>query len=132
MTDTIADYLTRIRNGQKAHHRIIDIPSSNLKKRITEILFDKGYIKAYKFEETESNQGNIKIALKYNSVTDDPIIRKLERVSKLGRRRFVKARQLPRVLNGLGIAIISTSHGVMTNKEALEKKLGGEVVCYVY
>ncbi len=130
-TDTIADYLTRIRNAVKAGHKVVEIPASNLKKRITEILFDKGYILSYKFID-EKPQGKIKIALKYHPVTKTPAIKNLERVSKPGLRKYVDSKNIPRVLNGLGIAILSTSKGVMTDKEARAQKVGGEVICYVY
>ncbi len=129
-TDPIADYLTRIRNGVMAKHRVVEIPSSNLKKEMTRILFEKGYILNYKFEDNEV-QGVIKIALKYHPVTKVPAIRTLERVSKPGLRKYVNARELPRVLNGLGIAIISTSDGLMTDKEAKRMNVGGEVLCYI-
>tara|TARA_B100000902_G_C27115541_1_gene815856 strand:- start:6 stop:401 length:396 start_codon:yes stop_codon:yes gene_type:complete len=129
-TDPIADYLTRIRNAQQAGHKVVDIPSSNMKKSITEILFDKGYILSYKFENDVNKQGNIKIALKYNSKI--PAIKKLIRVSKPGLRKYADNSNLPRVINGLGIAILSTSKGVVSDKEARELKVGGEVVCYVY
>ena len=129
-TDPIADYLTRIRNAQKAGHKIVDIPSSNMKKSITEILFDKGYILSYKFENDVNTQGNIKIALKYNSKT--PAIKKVIRISKPGLRKYANNTNLPRVINGLGIAILSTSKGVVSDKEARELKVGGEVICYVY
>ena len=131
MTDTIADYLTRVRNAIKANHRIVEIPSSNLKKEITKILFEKGYILSYKFEDS-TIQGSIKIALKYNPVNKQSAIKNLQRVSSPGLRQYAGATELPRVLNGLGIAIISTSKGVMTNKEAKAQKVGGEVLCYVY
>jgi len=131
MTDPIADYLTRIRNAQTANHRVLDIPASNLKKEITKVLFDKGYIQNYKFENV-GPQGNIKIALKYNPATKAPAIVKLERISKPGLRKYAGAAELPRVLNGLGIAIISTSKGIMTDKEARVQKIGGEVLCHVY
>jgi len=131
MTDTIADYLTRVRNAIRANHRIVEIPASNLKKEITKILFEKGYILSYKFEDS-TTQGNIKIALKYHPVTKQPAIRNLERVSTPGLRQYAGSTELPRVLNGLGIAIISTSKGVMTDKEAKTQKVGGEVLCYVY
>jgi small subunit ribosomal protein S8 len=131
MTDTIADYLTRVRNAIKANHRIVEIPSSNLKKEITKILFEKGYILSYKFENN-TTQGAIKIALKYHPVTKQPAIKNLERVSSPGLRKYTGSTNLPRVLNGLGIAILSTSHGVMTDKEAKAKKVGGEVLCFVY
>jgi ribosomal protein S8 len=130
-TDPIADYLTRIRNASNAGHRVVEIPASNLKKEITKILFDQGYILSYKFEENEI-QGVIKIALKYDKVTKEPVIRKIERVSTPGLRKYVSSTELPRVLNGLGIAIISTSKGVMTCKQARELKVGGEVICNVY
>jgi small subunit ribosomal protein S8 len=132
MTDPIADYLTRLRNAIKANHRIVEVPASNVKKEITKILFDKGYILNYKFEETENNQGNIKIALKYNPVTKLPAIKKLARVSRPGLRKYSGAGEIPRVLNGLGMAIVSTSHGMMTDKEARRNNLGGEVMCVVY
>lgn len=132
MTDPISDYLTRLRNAIKANHRIVDVPASNLKKEITKILFDKGYIANYKFEETENKQGSIKIALKYNSITKEAAIRKLVRISTPGLRRYANHETMPRVLNGLGVAIISTSKGVMTDKEARLLNVGGEVICYIY
>jgi small subunit ribosomal protein S8 len=131
MTDPISDYLTRVRNAIKANHRIVEIPSSNIKKEITKILFEKGYILNYKFDETENKQGVIKIALKYNPISKIPAIKTLIRVSKPGLRKFVDVDNLPRVLNGLGIAILSTSKGVMSNKEAKTLKVGGEVLCYI-
>lgn len=131
MTDPIADYLTRLRNAIKANHRVVEVPASNLKKEITRILFEKGYILNYKFVE-DGRQGIIKIALKYDPVNRVNSIKKLLRVSTPGLRRYVGYREMPRVLNGLGIAILSTSKGVMTNKEALDLKIGGEVICYVY
>ena len=130
-TDPIADYLTRIRNANNARHRIVEIPASKLKKEITKILFDQGFILSYKFEEG-TVQGTIKIALKYDKVTKEPIIRQIERASRPGLRKYAGADNLPRVLNGLGIAIISTSQGVMTGKKARELNIGGEVICYVY
>ncbi|MGB1020851.1 MAG: 30S ribosomal protein S8 [Flavobacteriaceae bacterium] len=131
-TDPIADYLTRIRNANSAGHRVVDIPSSNLKKEITKILFDQGYILSYKFEETTNHQGNIKIALKYDGQTKEPVIKKIQRISTPGLRQYRSADQLPRVLNGLGISIVSTSHGVMTGKQAAKENVGGELICYVY
>ena len=131
MTDPIADYLTRIRNAVMANHKVVEIPASNIKKDITRILFEKGYILNYKFEE-EGPQGNIKIALKYNPETKMPAIKSLERISKPGLRKYVDADNLPRVLNGLGVAILSTSSGVITDKEARSLNIGGEVLCYVY
>lgn len=130
ITDPIADYLTRIRNAVMANHRVVEIPASNLKKEITKILFDQGYILNYKFEE-DSKPGTIKIALKYHPVTKQSAITQIERISKPGLRRYVSSEKLPRVLNGLGIAIVSTSHGLMTDKEARSQKVGGEVICYV-
>ena len=130
-TDPIADYLTRIRNANNARHRIVEIPASKLKKEITKILFDQGFILSYKFEEG-TVQGTIKIALKYDKVTKEPIIRHIERASRPVLRKYAGADNLPRVLNGLGIAIISTSQGVMTGKKARELNIGGEVICYVY
>ena len=130
-TDPIADYLTIIRNANNARHRIVEIPASKLKKEITKILFDQGFILSYKFEEG-TVQGTIKIALKYDKVTKEPIIRHIERASRPGLRKYAGADNLPRVLNGLGIAIISTSQGVMTGKKARELNIGGEVICYVY
>ena len=130
-TDPIADYLTRIRNANNARHRIVEIPASKLKKEITKILFDQGFILSYKFEEG-TVQGTIKIALKYDKVTKEPIIRHIERASRPGLRKYAGADNLPRVLNGLGIAIISTSQGGMTGKKARELNIGGEVICYVY
>jgi small subunit ribosomal protein S8 len=131
-TDPIADYLTRIRNANSAGHRVVDIPSSNTKKEMTKILFDQGFILSYKFEETKNNQGNIKIALKYDSKTKDPVIKKLKRISSPGLRKYSASDNLPRVLNGLGISIISTSSGLMTGKQAEKQNVGGEVLCYVY
>ena len=131
MTDPIADYLTRLRNAISARHKVVEIPSSNLKKNITKILFDKGYILNYKFVDDEI-QGTIKIALKYHPETKQPAIRSLKRISSPGLRRYVGSEALPRVLNGLGIAIVSTSRGVMTDKEARNLNVGGEGLCYVY
>ncbi|PID87890.1 MAG: 30S ribosomal protein S8 [Bacteroidia bacterium] len=131
ITDTIADYLTRIRNAIMAGHRVVEIPASNLKKDITKILFEQGYILSYKFEE-DNKQGIIKIALKYHPKTKQPAIRKIERISTPGLRKYRSAKDLPRVLNGLGIAIVSTSKGVMTNKKAMLENVGGEILCYVY
>ena len=131
MTDTIADYLTRVRNAIRANHRIVEIPSSNLKKEITKVLFDKGYIANFKFEDN-GPQGIIKVALKYHPITKIPAIRSLARISKPGLRKYAGSTNLPRVLNGLGIAILSTSKGVMTDKEARAQNIGGEVLCYIY
>ena len=131
MTDPIADFLTRVRNAVKAGHRVIEIPASNIKKDITKILFDKGYILNYKFED-EGPQGTIKIALKYHPETKTPAIKKIQRISKPGLRKYTGGESLPRVLNGLGIAIISTSQGLMSDKEARKLNIGGEVLCYVY
>ena len=132
MTDPISDYLTRLRNAMKANHRIVEVPASTIKKEITKILLEKGYISNYKFEDTENNQGNIKVALKYHPVSKVPAIKSLRRVSKPGLRKYVGVEKLPRVINGLGIAIISTSKGMMTDKEARKENIGGEVICYVY
>ena len=131
MTDPIADFLTRLRNAIQAKHRVVEVSASNLKKDITKILFDQGYILNYKFEE-DGPQGSIKIALKYNPQSKVNAIKSLTRVSRPGMRKYTGYREMPRVINGLGIAIISTSKGVMTNKEAAELKIGGEVLCYVY
>ncbi len=131
VTDSIADFLTRIRNAQMAGHRIVEIPASNLKKRMTEILYSQGYILKYKFED-DSKQGVIKIALKYDNETRQPAIRDLQRVSRPGLRRYAKPADFVRVKNGLGVAILSTSQGVMTDKEAKAKNVGGEVLCYVF
>jgi small subunit ribosomal protein S8 len=131
MTDPIADYLTRVRNAIKAHHRIVEVPASNIKKDITKILFDQGYILNYKFEES-GPQGIIKIALKYSPEDKKPAIKSIQRVSRPGLRKYSGKQELPRVLNGLGVAIMSTSHGVMTEKEARNRGIGGEVICYVY
>ncbi|WP_081208853.1 30S ribosomal protein S8 [Salegentibacter sediminis] len=130
-TDPIADYLTRIRNAVAANHRVVEIPASNLKKEITKILFDQGYILSYKFDDSTA-QGVIKIALKYDKITKEPVIKEIQRISKPGLRKYAGANELPRILNGLGIAIVSTSHGVMTGKQAKAEKVGGEVLCYVY
>lgn len=130
-TDPISDYLTRIRNANSAGHRVVSIPASNLKKEITKILFDQGYILSYKFDDS-SVQGTIKIALKYNKETKESVIREIQRISKPGLRKYASSTELPRILNGLGIAIISTSSGVMTGKQAQAQNVGGEVLCYVY
>ena len=130
-TDPISDYLTRVRNAISANHRVVEIPASNLKKEITKILFDQGYILSYKFDDS-SVQGTIKIALKYTKETKEPVIKKLQRISKPGLRKYASSSELPRILNGLGIAIVSTSHGVMTGKQAKKENVGGEVLCYVY
>ncbi len=130
-TDPIADFLTRIRNASEAGLKTVDIPGSNIKRAMTQILFDQGYILNYKFEE-DNKQGIIKIALKYNMSTRVPAITKLQRASRPGLRKYSSAEEMPRVLNGLGIAIVSTSRGVITDKEARHQKIGGEVLCYVY
>ena len=132
MTDPISDYLTRLRNAIKANHKVVEIPASNLKKEITKVLFDKGYILNYKFEQGENPQGIIKIALKYNVETRESAISSLERVSTPGLRQYRGTDSLPKVLNGLGVAILSTSKGVITDKEARKMNVGGEVLCYVY
>lgn len=131
VTDPIADFLTRIRNAQMAGHRIVEIPASNLKKRMTEILYNQGYILKYKFED-DNKQGLIKIALKYDAQTKQPAIHSLERVSRPGLRHYSKPGEFRRVKNGLGVAIISTSKGVLTDKEAKAQNVGGEVLCYIY
>jgi small subunit ribosomal protein S8 len=131
VTDPIADFLTRIRNAQMAKHRIVEIPASNVKKRMTEILYEKGYILKYKFED-DNKQGLIKIALKYDAQSKEPAIRSLERVSRPGLRQYAKPSEIRRVQNGLGVAIISTSKGVMTDKEARAQNVGGEVMAYIY
>jgi len=130
-TDPVADYLTRIRNAVKANHRVVEIPASNLKKEITKILFDQGYILSYKFDDSTA-QGTIKIALKYNQATKESVIKKIQRISTPGLRKYAGANEMPRILNGLGIAIVSTSHGVMTGKQAKRENVGGELLCYVY
>lgn len=133
VTDPIADYLTRIRNAQQAGHRVVEIPSSNLKQKITEILYEQGFIHRYKFTDGEGGkQGLIHIALKYDKRTKEPVIRKLGRISKPGLRKYSGADKLPKVINGLGIAIVSTSRGIMTSKQAQEQHVGGELLCYVY
>jgi small subunit ribosomal protein S8 len=129
--DPVADYLTRVRNAVLASHRVVEIPASNLKKEITKILFDQGYILSYKFIDDDT-QGVIKIALKYDKFTNDPVIKKLQRVSKPGLRKYSSSDEIPRVLNGLGISIVSTSKGVMTGKQAQREHVGGEILCYVY
>jgi small subunit ribosomal protein S8 len=131
MTDPIADFLTRLRNANKAKHRIVEIPASKIKKEITRVLYEKGYIQSYKFEDN-SVQGTIKIALKFNPLDKQPAIVSLQRISKPGLRKYSSGSELPRVLNGLGIAILSTSKGVMTDKEARTQNIGGEVLCFVY
>lgn len=130
-TDPIADFLTRVRNAIKARHMVVEVPASNLKKRITEVLYDQGFIQSYKFDD-EGVQGTIKIALKYHPVSKQPAIVNLTRVSKPGLRKYVGSDSLPRVLNGLGVAIVSTSKGVMTDKQARTEGVGGELLCYVY
>ncbi|GAB2770579.1 small subunit ribosomal protein S8 [Hymenobacter luteus] len=130
-TDPIADYLTRVRNAIKANHRVVEIPASNIKKEITKVLYKKGYIQSYRFDDA-AVQGTIKIALKYNPATKKSAITKLERISTPGLRQYAHVENLPRVLSGLGIAILSTSKGVMTEKEAKAENVGGEVLCYVY
>ncbi|WP_299062204.1 30S ribosomal protein S8 [uncultured Polaribacter sp.] len=130
-TDPIADFLTRVRNAIAAGHRVVEIPASNLKKEMTKILFDQGYILSYQFTDNKV-QGTIKIALKYQRDTKESVIRKIQRISTPGLRKYVGSTEMPRVLNGLGIAIVSTSKGVMTNKKARQENVGGEVLCYVY
>ena len=131
LTDPIADFLTRIRNAQQAGHRVVEIPASKEKKAITEILFDNGYILNYKFDDAAGKNGIIKIALKYDALTRRPVIQDLKRVSRPGLRQYRKADELPKVINGLGIAIISTSKGIMSDKQAREHHIGGEVLCYI-
>lgn len=130
-TDPISDFLTRVRNAVKAGHRVVEVPASNLKKEITKILFDQGFILSYKFED-KGPQGTIKIALKYDKLTKEPVIKKIQRISKPGLRKYAGSSEMPRILNGLGIAIVSTSAGVMTGKQAQAQNVGGEVLCYVY
>lgn len=130
-TDPIADYLTRIRNANSAGHKVVSIPASNIKKEITKILFDQGYILSYKFDDSTA-QGSIKIALKYDQMTKEPVIKKLQRISTPGLRQYTGSTDIPRVLNGLGVAIVSTSHGVMTGKQATKENVGGEILCYVH
>ncbi len=132
VTDSIADYLTRIRNGQMARHRIVEIPASKVKKNITEILYDQGYIKKYKFEDDAGKHGTIKIALKYDKETQVPVIRKMGRISRPGLRKYSGVDDIPRIINGLGICIVSTSKGIMTDKQARSENVGGELLCYVY
>jgi len=132
MTDPIADYLTRLRNAIKAKHRVVEIPSSKMKKEITKILYDKGYVLSYKFDEESATHSVIKIALKFHPESKAPAIKNLTRVSKPGLRKYCSAANLPRVINGLGISIISTSRGLMTDKEARQLGVGGEVICFVY
>jgi small subunit ribosomal protein S8 len=130
--DPISDFLTRVRNAVTAGHRVVEIPASKVKKEITKILFDQGYILSYKFEDDNGPQGTIKIALKYDKLTKDPVIKDIQRISKPGLRKYTSSSDIPRILNGLGIAIVSTSHGVMTGKQAEAQNVGGEVLCYVY
>ncbi|MGV6829369.1 MAG: 30S ribosomal protein S8 [Flavobacteriales bacterium] len=130
--DPISDFLTRVRNATNAGHRVVEIPASKIKKEITKILFDQGYILSYKFEDDKGHQGSIKIALKYDKMTKDSVIKEIQRISKPGLRKYASSSELPRILNGLGIAIVSTSHGVMTGKQAKAQNVGGEVLCYVY
>ena len=132
VTDPIADYLTRIRNAQQSGHRVVEIPASKMKKSITEILYDQGFILKYQFDDEAGVQGIIRIALKYDQVTKKPVIQSLQRASKPGLRKYSKSTEIPRVINGLGLAIVSTSYGIMTDKKARAENVGGEVVCYVY
>lgn len=132
MTDTISDFLTRVRNAIKANHRVVEVPASRLKKELTKILFEKGYILNYKFDDSVNTQGTIKIALKYHPVTKQSAIRGLVRISSPGLRKYSGVERMPRVMNGLGVAIVSTSKGVMTDKEARKENVGGEVLCYIY
>ncbi len=132
LTDPIADYLTRIRNAQMANHKIVEIPSSRMKRSITEILYAQGYIDKYKFDETVNFQGVIKIALKYDPLTKLPVIRELGRISRPGLRKFSGSGEIPRIINGLGMCIVSTSKGIMTDKEARKLNVGGELVCYLF
>jgi small subunit ribosomal protein S8 len=131
-SDPVSDYLTRVRNAVKAGHRVVEVPASNLKKEITKILFDQGYVLSYKFEDDNGPQGTIKIALKYDKLTKDPVIKKIQRISTPGLRKYSGSSEMPRILNGLGVAIVSTSAGVMTGKQAANQNVGGEVLCYVY
>ena len=131
-TDPIADYLTRIRNAQKAGHRTVVIPASKMKKRITEIFYDQGYILKYKFDDSEGKGGVIRIAIKYDAVTKEPVIKELGRISKPGLRKYAPANEIPRIINGLGVAIVSTSKGLLTDKQARNENVGGELVCYIY
>lgn len=132
ITDPIGDYLSRIRNAQMAKHRMVEIPSSRMKKAITEILYDQGYILKYKFEEAEGKSGLIKIALKYDSLTKEPVIKKLGRISRPGLRKYAKAEEVPSIINGLGICIVSTNRGILTDKDCRKQNIGGELLCYVY
>ena len=132
VTDPIADYLTRVRNAQQAGHKVVEVPSSNMKKSITEILYEHGYILKYKFDDEAGKQGVISIALKYEAGTKRPVIRKLGRISRPGLRQYSAAQDIPKIINGLGIAIVSTSKGLMTDKQARREKVGGEVLCYIY
>lgn len=131
ITDPIGDFITRVRNASLAGHKVVEVPASNMRKAITKILFDQGYVLNYKFED-KGPQGTIKIALKYNNETKEPVIKAMQRVSRPGLRKYAGSKEIPRVLNGLGIAILSTSHGVMVDKEARRNNTGGEVLCYVY
>ena len=132
VTDPIADYLTRIRNAQQAGHRVVEIPASKTKKKLTEILYEQGYIHKYIFDDAAGKQGLIKIAIKYDRVSKQPTIRKMGRISKPGLRKYFGSKEIPRIINGLGIAIVSTSKGLMTDKQARKQNIGGEVMCYVY
>ena len=132
VTDPIADYLTRIRNAQQAGHRVVEIPASKTKKRLTEIMYEQGFIHKYVFDDEAGKQGLIKIAIKYDRVTKEPTIRKMGRISKPGLRKYFSSKDIPRIINGLGVAIVSTSKGLMTDKQARKQKIGGEVMCYVY
>ncbi len=131
ITDPIGDFITRVRNASLARHKVVEVPASNMRKAIVKILFDQGYVLNYKFED-KGPQGIIKIALKYNKETKEPVIKAMQRVSRPGLRKYAGANEIPRILNGMGIAILSTSHGVMVDKEARRNNTGGEVLCYVY
>lgn len=130
--DVIGDFLTRIRNASMAKHKVLEVPSSNIRKAITKILYEQGYILNYKFDESDNINRTIKIALKYNPATKQPVIKGIKRISRPGLRKYAGSSEMPRVLNGLGVAIISTSHGVITDKEARRQNVGGEIICYVY
>ena len=132
MTDPIADFLTRIRNAVKANHKVVVAPGSKIKQEITKILFDQGYILAYKFDKDEKGHPSIKIALKYDAASKVNAIKNLKRVSRPGLRQYASVDEMPRVLNGLGIAIVSTSKGVMTDAQARKENVGGEVMCYIW
>ena len=132
VTDPIADFLTRIRNAQQANHRVVEIPASKVKKEITKVLYDQGFILKYKFDTVEGKGDVIKVALKYDSLTKKAAITELGRISRPGLRKYARVDEIPRIINGLGICVVSTSKGIMTGKQAQTENVGGELLCYIF